>query len=610
VIGERGGLIDDAGYGPGVRAFAQAWGKALDDADYVPLPAAERSATVTALAGQLAAALTAEPYDAGRAAGVGGRVAAALVGYGYAAPEALACTVTLLHDRLAADLDLGADPGPAGDLGPAGDPGLAGAAAVRVAALVEAVTAGFVAAVRDRTLDAQDTVRLAAMTAQVRAERALRAGEARFRRFATHDDLTGLPNRTLFTERLGARLAAATGGCRLAVCCIDLDRFAAVNDSLGHRVGDRLLTAAAERLGRLAAASGHLVARFDGDQFVILLEQTTCAEDPIKVVDRALAALAEPFSLDGTELPMTASAGIVERGAAGDDTADLVRAAQIALHWAKADGGACWRLFEPERSAEDAARYRLSAALPAALRRGEFTLHYQPLVALAGGRVVGAEALIRWRHPERGLLTAGEFINRAEDTGLIVPLSEQLLGQACRQAAHWQQLLPDPPYVSVNLAPRHLQHAGLVGCVAEILDRTGLAPHRLQLEVTERTVIDGAGEISRTLAALADLGIRLALDDFGVGYCNLASLRDLPVHRLKLDRTFSTTPQRGGARRDSDFLAATVQLGRTLGLSITAEGIETATQAHRMRTAGCDTGQGWYLGRPVPADQLTRVIQS
>jgi diguanylate cyclase (GGDEF)-like protein len=437
----------------------------------------------------------------------------------------------------------------------------------------------------------------------------LRAGEARFRHFASYDALTGLPNRTLFAERLGGRLAAATAGYRLAVCCLDLDRFAAVNDSLGHDVGDRLLAVVADRLRRLTTASGHLVARFDGDQFAILIEETSCAEDAIKVADRALAALREPFSFDGTELPISASAGIVERPAAGGDAADLVRAAQIALHWAKADGRGCWRVFEPDRSAEDAARYRLSAAMPAALRRGEFTLYYQPLVALADQRLVGAEALIRWRHPRRGLLTAGQFIGLAEDAGLIVPLGERLLEHACRQAAQWQDAVADPPYVSVNLGPRHLEHPGVVGFVAEILDRTGLAPHLLQLEVTERTVIDVAGEISQTLAALADLGVRIALDDFGVGYCNLASLRTLPIHGIKLDRTFTARPPRAGdTLRDDEFLAATVRLGRTLGLAVTAEGIETAAHADRMRAAGCDTGQGWYLGRPAPADQITRAI--
>src|SRR5262249_11608731 len=213
---------------------------------------------------------------------------------------------------------------------------------------------------------------------------------------------------------------------------------------LGHEVGDQLLAAAADRLRCLAAASGHLVARFDGDQFAILIDDTSCPEDAIKVADRALTVLAEPFDLDGMELPMTASAGVVERPGAGSDPADLVRAAQIALHWAKADGRASWRSFEPRRSAEDAARYRLTSAMPAALRRDQFTLHYQPLVSLASGRLVGVEALVRWRHPERGLLGAAEFIGAAEDTGLIVPLGEHLLAAACRQAARWQDLTVGP----------------------------------------------------------------------------------------------------------------------------------------------------------------------
>jgi len=587
--------LDDAADVPGVRTFARVWGRALDRVEYVPLPPAERSKILTGLAGRLAGALSAEPFEPTRTAGVGAQVGAGLVACGYAAAEVLGRTVTLMHSRLAGDLGLGDD------------------VAVRLAVLIEAVATGFVAAVRDRMLDAQDAVRLAAMSARTRAEQALRASEARFRRFATRDALTGLPNRTMFTERLQDRIAAAAARSRLAVCCIDLDWFAAVNDTLGHQVGDRLLAAAAERLRCLAAASGHLVARLDSDQFAIMVEETSCTEEAIKVADRALSTLAEPFSLDGTELPMTASVGIVERPAAGADPAELVRAAQIALHWAKADGRACWRVYEPGRSGQDVARYRLSAAMPAALRRGEFTSYYQPVVELAGGRLVGVEALARWRHPEQGVLDAGQFITLAEDTGLVIPLDAHLLAQACRQATRWQDLAVDPPYVSVNLAPRHLQHPGVVGCIAEVLDRTGLAPHRLQLELTERAVIDVAGGITATLSALADLGVRIALDDFGVGYCNLASLRALPVHGLKLDMTFTrrartSRAQRTDSRRDAGFLAATVQLGRTLGLTVTAEGIETPAQARRMRAAGCDTGQGWHFGRPVPAEEMTRII--
>jgi diguanylate cyclase (GGDEF)-like protein len=550
-------------------AFARAWAIALDAADYVPELPAARHATVAALAEQVAAALSAERLDP-RA---GHRIGADLVASGYASPEALGRTITVLYRHLATRTD------------------------ARVSALTEAVVAGFVAAVHDRALDAQEAVRVAAMTAQARAEQALRAGEARFREFATHDTLTGLPNRTLFTQRLDERLAR---GARLGVCCLDLDGIAAVNDSLGHGVGDRLLIAAADRLCQLAAAGGHLVARFDSDLFAILVEDTTCAEDAVKVADRALSALAEPFYLDDTELPLTASAGIVERDATGADSAELIRTAQIALHWAKADGRARWRLFDPVRGARDAARYRLSAAIPAALRRGEFTLHYQPLVRLADGRPVGVEALARWQHPTQGLLGAGAFIGLAEDTGLIVPLGAHLLTQACRQAARWQRLASDPPYVSVNLAPRQLQDPGLVGRVVEVLDRTGLTPDLLHVEITERTVIDTTGRTAEVLSTLAELGVRIALDDFGVGYANLAGLRALPLHGLKLDGTFT--------EGTDAFLAAAVALGHTLGLTVIAEGIETAEQARRMRAAGCDTGQGWHLGRPVPADELTRRI--
>ena len=563
----------------GVTAFARAWASALDAADYVPALPSTRSALVTALAERVAAALSAEPVDPR----TGHRIGADLVATGYASPEALGRTITVMYTR-------------------------SGAPAARVSALAEAVVAGFVAAVHDRALDAQEAVRVAAMTAQARAEQALRAGEARFREFATHDALTGLPNRTLFTQRLNERLAAGGDGSRVGMCCLDLDRFAAVNDSLGHRVGDRLLVAAADRLRRLTANAGHLVARFDSDQFAILVEETTCAEDAAKVADRALSVLAEPFYLDGTELPLTASAGVVEREAHGADSAELIRTAQIALHWAKADGRARWRLFDPERGAREAARYRLSAAIPAGLRHGEFTLHYQPLVGLADGRLVGVEALARWQHGALGLLDAGAFIGLAEDTGLIVPLSTHLLNRACRQAALWQRLVPDPPYVSVNLAPRHLHDPGLVGCVAEVLDRSGLDPHRLHLEITERAAIDTTGPTTAALCALAELGVRIAIDDFGVGYSNLACLRALPVHGLKLDSTFNDRPSPERAARDDAFLAAAVALGHTLGLAVTAEGIETHAQARRMRAAGCDIGQGWYHGFPAPAAELTRRI--
>ena len=592
MTGEGAEPVGDDVPAHGVGTFAAVWLSALDRADYVPLLPPKRSALVTALVVRLADALGREPFDAQ----AGYRVGADLVASGYASGEVIGCTITIINTRLAADLGLGDE------------------VASRVTALVEALATGFAEAVNDRALDAQDEVRLAAVSAQARAERAVRAGEARFREFATHDALTGLPNRTLFVERLAGRICAGPAdettvgaGSRIGVCCLDLDGFAAVNDSLGHEVGDRLLVAVAAELRRLAVAYGYLVARLDSDQFAFLIEDTTCAEDAIKMADRALAALAEPFRIDGTELPLTASVGIVERIAAGNTAAELIRAAQIALHWAKADGRDCYRLFEPARSEADAERYRLSAAMPRGVRRDEFTLHYQPLVALADDRLVGVEALLRWHHPERGLLTAGQFIGLAEDTGLIVPLGVRLLAQACQQAARWQDLVADPPFVSVNIAPRHLQQPGLVACVAETLDRTGLAPHLLQLELVERAVIDD-DETIETLSALGGLGVRIAIDDFGVGYSNLAALRVLPVHALKLDGTFAKQPSPERLKRDNAFLTTTVLLVHNLDITVTAEGIETTQQAARMRAAGCDIGQGWLFGRPVPAEELTQRL--
>ncbi|WP_249713811.1 putative bifunctional diguanylate cyclase/phosphodiesterase [Rhizomonospora bruguierae] len=563
----------------GLPGFVAAWGRALRAVAYAPLTPPERTTLLAGLAERLAGALAAPAFDPAAGYWVGTDLVAA----GYAAPEALGRTLTVLRTRL---------PGALGGEVPQ----------ERVTALVESLAAGFAAAVHERSLDAQESIRLAALTARDRAERKLRESEARIRHLVTHDPLTGLPNRAA----LAGLLAAA--GDRVGLCCIDLDRFAGVNDSLGPGVGDRLLGAAADRLRALVAAGGHRLLRLDGDQFAILLADTAGSEDAIKMADRALAVLAEPFHVDGTEVPLTASAGVVERPAGGEP-AELIRAAHIALHWAKADGRGCWRLFDDARSTADAARYRLSAAIPAGLRRGEFTLDYQPLVALTGGaaRVTGAEALARWRHPVEGRLGADRFIGLAQDAGLIVPLGDHLLELACQQAAGWRT--PDgtdPPHVNVNLAAPQVYRAGLAGLVAQILDRTGLPPHRLHLEITEYALIEPTREVLANLRALGALGVRVVVDDFGTGYSNLACLRTLPLHGIKLAAALVGPP--AAAASDRAFLATVVALGHTLGLTVTAEGIETAEQAERMREAGCDVGQGYYFGRPLSSDRIARRI--
>lgn len=566
----------------GIAAFVDAWSRALRGVGFVPLTPGERRAVLTELAERLATAATADRFDPHAAR----RVGADLVTFGFSAPEVLGHTVTLLYARCAADL--------------AGRPD-------RLAELVAAVTSGFVRGVRDRALEAQEEVRVAALTAKTRAEEALRSSEARFRHLATHDSLTGLPNRRLLTEHLARRVQTAGAVERLGLCCLGFDGFASLYHALGHRVGERLVVAAAERLRSLARPAGHLVARVDSDQFAILIERTTSQEDAIKVADQALSALSAPFQIDGHELSLTASAGLVERPTVDADPTELLRAGQIALHWAKEDGRGRWRLFHPARSAQDAERYRLSAAMPAALRRSEFDLAYQPLIWLRDGRLAGFEALARWRHPEYGLLTADRFIGLAADTGLIVPLGNHLLEQACRRAATWRSP-GEPPIISVNLAVRQLRDSGLLGNVSEILDRSGLPPHRLQLEITEHSMISTSQQIIGTLTGLARLGVRIVVDDFGTGYSNLAYLGTLPLHGLKLDAAFLRRPVVAGVDHDA-VLAAIVRLGHTAGLQVTGEGIETAAHAHRLRAAGADIGQGYFLGRPVPAGMAARLAE-
>jgi diguanylate cyclase (GGDEF)-like protein len=591
-----------------VAPFVRAWTRAVNGTCHVPMTRAEKSEFLRGLAERLAVALVAEPFDAT----AGYWVATDLVAADFDAPEALGRTIAVVNDRFLTDLGLAET-----DPHRSGQPNLR----ARLTDLVQAFATGFARARHDRTFDAQEEIRVAALTARFAAERELRASEARFRYAATHDALTQLPNRALFTQRLDELVAGPPPGARFGVCFIGLDGFQAVKNSLGPYVGDNVLTVVAERLRGFAAESGHLVARLGGDEFAVLVAETTCLDDAVKVADRVAALLDEPIRRGGLELPISARVGVVEQPATGTDTVDVLRAADMTLHWVKADGKARWMVFDPERNAREVARYRLSAAMPTALNRGEFTLAYQPLVNLGDGTLAGLEALARWRHPDHGLLGPEEFVGLAEDTGLIVPLGISLLEEACRQAAGWlaapnsaPQPLPaaHPPYVSVNLAVRQLRNPGLVGEVAAVLDRTGLVPHRLQLEITESAVIDPAtdGDPVSTLQALADLGIRIAIDDFGTGYSNLGYLPTLPIHGIKLARYFlAGTRGRAVAEPTADaFLANLVSLGHTLGLTVTAEGVETATHARRLRAAGCDVGQGWYFGRPELADRIANRV--
>ncbi|MET9479156.1 EAL domain-containing protein [Streptomyces sp. NPDC006638] len=434
----------------------------------------------------------------------------------------------------------------------------------------------------------------------------------RLRYEATHDALTGLPNRTLFFERLEKTLAAPDGS-RFGLCYLDLDGFKAINDSLGHSAGDRLLVEVADRLQSCATAPGEMVARIGGDEFVALTTGHASCGEVADLASRILGVLATPIRLDGREFTVRGSIGIVEGPVAGRAPAEVLRSADITMYRAKAAGGNRFELADAEADARAITRHGLTTALPAALERGEFFIEYQPLVHLDDGSVHGAEALVRWLHPQHGILGPDRFIPLAEHTGLIVPLGRWVLEQSVRQAKAWQEQLPDgavgrPLRINVNLSPTQLHHPGLVAETVEALERIGLAPGALCLEVTESALIGADEDLLKPLRQLAEMGVDIALDDFGTGYSNLANLRRLPVSVLKLDRSFTQGMQQHPADPvDLKIVEGIVSLAHSLDLAVTVEGVETGAQADHLRRLGCDTAQGWFYARPGPPEHLHRL---
>jgi len=444
-----------------------------------------------------------------------------------------------------------------------------------------------------------------AMVEDVTARREL---QERLRQQAVHDPLTRLPNRTLVQERLAA--AFARSGSRVGVCYLDLDRFKAVNDRLGHDIGDRLLVAVAARLDECVSTRGHLVARMGGDEFVILAEDPP-PDELATLADLVLDVLQEPVRVDEHQLAISASMGVVECDVDVTTPADVLKAADVTLYWAKSDGRNRWARFDPDRNARDVTRYTLSATLLPGLERDEFRVEYQPLVRLADGSVSGVEALVRWAHPTLGRLTPDQFIDLAEETGSIVPLGRRVLTEACEQAAAWNEAHPGADlFVSVNLAVRQAHDRDIVEDVARVLEKTGLPAHLLHLELTESALLGPAGQPVDALRELAGMGVRIAVDDFGTGYSNLAYLGRLPLHTLKLAGSLveGLGAPDAGATPDEPIVASLVALAHTLGLTVTAEGVETPRQVERLRALGCDTAQGWHYARPAPWKQVAALL--
>ena len=424
--------------------------------------------------------------------------------------------------------------------------------------------------------------------------------EVELAHLSLHDPLTGLPNRRLLMDRLDHALQSRRRG-ETCVLFLDIDDFKVVNDSLGHDVGDQVLKVVAERLTQVLRP-GDTVARLSGDEFAVVLEDSTDGNSPDRVASRLLEVVARPIEIRDRRLALTLSIGIAivtDAGSAGD----LLRNADFAMYAAKAAGGAqyCHYASQDRAAVDDAAR--LEADLAGAVDRGELRVHYQPIVDLRTGLITGVEALVRWQHPERGLLAPDRFIPIAERTGSIIELGGWVLTTACRELRTWQRAIPGLS-MAVNVSGKQLESAKLVGQVRDAIHQTGIAPASLILEVTESVLIAHPAAVAR-LARLKALGLRLAIDDFGTGYSSLSYLRRIAVDILKIDREFTD----GADSPDGlKLLHGIVQLGRLMGLSLIAEGIERTEQIGPLVDAGCQEGQGFLFARPVDATTLSGLL--
>ena len=425
--------------------------------------------------------------------------------------------------------------------------------------------------------------------------------EHRITHLAFHDALTGLPNRTAFRQTLEQAIARiARTGERVAVLCLDLDGFKGVNDTFGHPVGDALLRAIAALLRE--RASDGTVARLGGDEFAIVLSGRFDDDRPRSIAQEIVDCLAAPIVVDGRALAASISTGIAIAPGDGQDAETLLKNADLALYRAKQDGRGVFRFFEPALDEAARRRHRLELDLREALRSGQFTLDFQPIYDLAAERIGGFEALLRWHHPTRGLVPPVEFIPVAEDSGLIVAIGEWVIHQACRQASEW----PDHVRIAVNVSPLQFRNAGFQAVVLQALTRSGIAPGRLEIEITESVSLDGEGAVVALLHRLREMGIRIALDDFGTGYSSLSYLRSFPFDKLKIDRSFITPIE------DDASAAAIVQvivdLARALHMDTTAEGVEDEGQLTRLRGQGCGSIQGYLFSRPVHGDAVLDMI--
>jgi diguanylate cyclase (GGDEF)-like protein/PAS domain S-box-containing protein len=430
--------------------------------------------------------------------------------------------------------------------------------------------------------------------------------ELKVQELARYDSLTGLPNRSMFLGELDRTIARARRqGTVFATCFIDLDHFKAINDRLGHGAGDELLCAMAQRL-RGAVRATDLVARLGGDEFVVLLEEGGSPADMGAVVHKLLAAIAEPTVLQGCTFLVTGSAGLSVFPQDGEDAATLLKHADAAMYLAKRQGKNNLQFYTAELADEAARQFELESALRLALARDELTLHYQTRWDVRTGALLGMEALVRWQHPVRGLVSPDEFIPLAEERGLIVPLGRWVIRAACRQVQQWRNEGLAPPPVAVNLSARQFADVSLVGDIAEAMARHGVTAAELEVELTESVLMADPERASEVLQQISCMGLRIAIDDFGTGYSSLSYLQRFPASTVKIDRSFIR--KLPGSSADRAITTAVISMAHSLGLSVVAEGVETEAQLAQLRELGCDEAQGFLLGRPVPAAALAPTL--
>jgi len=431
--------------------------------------------------------------------------------------------------------------------------------------------------------------------------------EDEVRRSALQDPLTGLPNRALLLERLSHLTHGRREAARLAILFLDLDRFKLINDTLGHTVGDRLLVAVAGRLNSAIRGSDTLT-RFGGDEFVVLCEQIRDESEAIALAERAAAAFSDPFVIDGDEHHITASIGVAVSDARHDRAEQLMSEADAAMYRAKRHGRGSYELFDESMLASAVGQLRIETALRAAIERDELSLVYQPVVTLGDGRMAAVEALLRWAHPELGVISPADFIPIAEESGQITKIGEWALATACRQGAAWSAAHPDGASIPVlvNLSPKQVTDGRLIETVAAALRESGLPPELLGLEITEGVLMEEVQSPVDTLAALNALGVRIVLDDFGTGYSSLSYLKRFPIDILKIDQSFVGGLHSGG--HESAIVSAIVALSDALGIEVIAEGVETLEQLRHLRSLGTSSGQGYLFSPPVSAEVIGQMM--